>query len=443
MATMIETRKFIKSDANKNNNKFWYIEIYDDNTVITRYGRVGDKGQSKTKSFDCSISARNFYDAKIREKQKSRNGEIPYRPLDVIDSSVSVVPSSAPVGAKNLSKIAQDQIETNNPLTKKLIEYFTKVNAHNIEVATGGQITYNYNQGQFQTPLGLVGQKSIDEANNILVEIGDLVSAGTYSRKLVDLTNDYLMLVPQNIGRKKLDVEDFWESLAKVQAQKAIVDSLQASLVTALNNPDDSGQTEDNEPKLFSVQLFLIEDDYEIKTIQDFYRRGLKKSHVSSHLDVKRVYRVKINTVHEAFAVDGGKMDNQWILWHGTRASNCLSILRGGLVIPPSSSAHCTGRMFGDGVYASDISTKALNYAYGYWGGKKKDDNCFMFLLTMAMGNYYTPSSYGYTYRKAKPGYDSTFAKAGTGGVINNEMIVYRTSQVDITHLVEFTPGGK
>jgi poly [ADP-ribose] polymerase len=82
-----------------------------------------------------------------------------------------------------------------------------------------------------------------------------------------------------------------------------------------------------------------------------------------------------------------------------------------------------------------------LNYAAGYWGGTR-DNNCFMFLLKMAMGEYYTPRS-SFSGDKAPKGYDSTFAKANQSGVYNNEMIVYRTSQVDLNYLVEFSPHGK
>ena len=40
-----------------------------------------------------------------------------------------------------------------------------------------------------------------------------------------------------------------------------------------------------------------------------------------------------------------------------------------------------------------------------------------------------------------KRGYDSTFAKAGESGVMNNEMIVYQTCQINPRFLVEFAPG--
>jgi poly [ADP-ribose] polymerase len=157
-------------------------------------------------------------------------------------------------------------------------------------------------------------------------------------------------------------------------------------------------------------------------------------------LDVKTVYSVDINTVSQAFKNDGAKMDNIWELWHGSATSNLLSILKGGLVIPPASSSHCTGRMFGNGVYASNISTKALGYAYGYWNGNR-DSNCFMFLLDMAMGNYHVPARYGSHF--PVHGSDSTFAKPGKSGIQNEEMIAYRTSQINLNYLVEFSPNGR
>lgn len=92
--------------------------------------------------------------------------------------------------------------------------------------------------------------------------------------------------------------------------------------------------------------------------------------------------------------------------------------------------------MFGNGVYFSDQSTKSLNYASGYWDGKAKDNNCFMFLSDVAMGKEFTPSSS--SHNLPKPGYDSTYAVGGKSGVMNNEMIVYSLNQINLTYLVEF-----
>ena len=59
-----------------------------------------------------------------------------------------------------------------------------------------------------------------------------------------------------------------------------------------------------------------------------------------------------------------------------------------------------------------------------------------MFLSDVAMGKYYVPS--GPSSNLPKKGYDSTFAKAHKSGVMNNEMIVYKLNQCNLTYLVEF-----
>jgi poly [ADP-ribose] polymerase len=141
-----------------------------------------------------------------------------------------------------------------------------------------------------------------------------------------------------------------------------------------------------------------------------------------------------------AFRAHGLKVGNVKELWHGTRIGNLLSIMKGGFVIPPSNSSHCTGRMFGNGVYFSDQSTKSLNYAMGYAPGQRGgvSYDCFMFVNDVAMGKEYIPSGPSSSLDATKLGYDSTFAMANRSGVMNNEMIVYATHQINPVYLVEF-----
>ena len=211
--------------------------------------------------------------------------------------------------------------------------------------------------------------------------------------------------------------------------------SLQNVLAAPAN--DDAPKAEE---KLFDVKLRRVEDGDTLDRIHRKYRETQQDKHACAHLDVKAVYAVEIAAMQQAFEAHGRPLGFVNELWHGTKIANLLSILRSGLRVSPPASAHVTGKMWGNGVYASDQSTKALNYAYGYWSGQRSD-NCFMLLLDMAMGKTYVPSSY--TEKLPRPGYDSTFAKAGVSGVINNEMIVYRNEQVNIKYLVEFSPQGK
>jgi poly [ADP-ribose] polymerase 2/3/4 len=429
MADLIKETKFILSNIGNNNNKFWYIELYDDASIITRNGRVGQTGQTHPKRYGSMYAAQSFYDSKIREKESKG-----YRPLNVIGVQNGEQVNIQPIS--NLQQIAKQQIRTNNTLVGKLIEYFTKVNAHNICSATGGQITFNNSTGLFSTPLGIVTQANINEAIRLLIKIGDKVAASEYDYEMEGLTNDYMMLVPQNVGMQRVNVASFWESLSAVQQQKQIVDSLQASLVQTAQAPvQDKGDTE----KVFDVQLDLVTDPKTIEMVKRLYNGSKNNKHNCSHLRVKKVYAVQIATDQTAFENKGKSIGNVKQLWHGTRASNVLSILKQGLVIPPSSSDHCTGRAFGDGLYFSDQSTKSLNYSHGYWDGGSTDNNCFMFLAAVALGKSYIPTANeSWSKRYPVTGYDSTFAKAGTR-FLNNEIIVYNTFQASLKYLIEFT----
>jgi poly [ADP-ribose] polymerase len=438
----IEKVNLIKSDVNKNNNKFWRGTLFENGDVFCEWGRVGDTGQSKL----FSNAGKSFLDKKVREKtSEGRNGEIAYRKIDLIDSQV-VTNVTSYTKSSEIQKIAKEQIKSNNPIVIELIERLARENAHNIMTSTGGKITYNDTTGLFATPLGIITQDIIDKANNVLIEIGDLVSKKEYNSKLSNLTNDYLMLVPSDIGRGKLDIVNFWHDLSKVQQQKQIVDSLQASFVTAISTKDTKTSDTVVSPKIFDCQLHLIEDGKEIDRIRKFYRKTRQTVHRSSDLDVKRAYTVEINFIKDAFDKVGAKMKNIWELWHGTKTSSVLSILKSGLVMPSKSSSNVTGRMFSgypgkEGLYFSDQSTKSLNYSSGgTWGGVKTN-NCMMFLADVAMGDYFVPDGPRNDLPMTK--YHSTFAKGGYSGVQNNEMIVYDCAQANLTRLVEFSLGGK
>jgi poly [ADP-ribose] polymerase len=426
MSKVIREARYIKASVQNNNNKFWYISEFDDATCLVHYGRVGGDGAKLVHNFSSQVQATHFFDNKCREKQGDRKG---YRKLDVIDSTGP----SETLGKQRLAKVAAEQIQADCPQTKNLIQYLTQVNAHNILAST--TMKFDVDQGLFRTPCGIVTSHSINQARGLLTQIGQYVAKKDFHNPQYQaILNDYLMLIPQKVGRK-LDPAALYPDQKAVQQQNDILDSLEASLQSVLAKPQNQDEEEPELPKLFDVKLHLVDETKEIQRIRKKYQSTLQSIHACAHLDVKKVYAVEIATMQEAWRKSGHPVGNMVELWHGTKASNLLSILKCGLIIPPSNASYCTGRMFGNGIYFSDQSTKSLNYAYGYWSGRT-DNNCFMFLADVTMGKHYVPKGPGEAL--PKPGYDSTYAKAGVSGVINNEMIVYKTYQVNLRFLVEF-----
>jgi len=125
--------------------------------------------------------------------------------------------------------------------------------------------------------------------------------------------------------------------------------------------------------------------------------------------------------------------------WHGTRRANMIGITTKGFLIRPSGVVHA-GSAYGDGIYWATNSTKSINYCDvrgSYWA-QGTNKTAYLFLADVAFGNskLATGSSF-YTKKNIEP-YHSVWAKAGKGGVINDELITYTPTGVGQQHRIRY-----
>jgi poly [ADP-ribose] polymerase len=439
MATVVEHRKFSCTKLGNNNNKYWNVTLYDNGDVMSEWGRQGKTKQSKT----WQGAGKSFMLKKIAEKNKKG-----YHENQVVEGTGEIKTSAKAATDSELKDIATKQIKSKNPVVAKLVQFLVDVNAHAIHKATGGKITYDTSSATFKTTQGVVVPSQVTRARDLLAQMVDYVKKGDYDY-IEDELNEYLSLIPRDFGMQRMTPEDILPDIAAIAAENDILDSLDtayAGVQTATKKTTKKKTTKKAAPKLFDVEMEIVTDKKIISMIKHKYQSTRKSMHTSNNLSVQTVYSVNIKTMKDRFDKTGAKMKNIWQLWHGTKASNLLSILKGGLIIPSSSASHCTGRMYGDGVYFSDISTKALNYATNFWGGGGRTDRTFMFLADVAMGDYHIAQSSWDNYPKR--GTDSTWAKGRdkggvNSGVINDEMIVYKLDQCNLVYLVEFVPRSQ
>jgi poly [ADP-ribose] polymerase len=442
----IEKRTFVCSDAVNNNNKFWEYSYDTDTEMCTViYGRVG-----KTRNEDDpKPMTRSELDKVIRTKLKGSGKEgtpsykPPYREIAILAESVPTAPTGPSLAKEVVREAAKKQLGGGNSELSKLIERLVEANRHELVKASGGQMDIDLKTGIISTPIGVITKDTIKQARSALDNLAPFVSAKTFDDKgFISNLNTYLMLVPQTVGHARGWHKSFFSTHNTLTRQNTLLDQLDASAdlaearVTAAKDTAVQTTLADT-PNIFNADLKVVSDAALIKKIETMFFESINQKHESRNMKPVRFYEVNMPDRKAAFDTDGAKLPNIQMLWHGTRIFNVLSILKSGLFCPPKSgSFHVTGRMFGDGIYGSDQSTKALNYARGYWDGGPRDKNCFMFLVDFAMGKHYTP--HGSYETLPKSGYDSTFAEASKSGVMNNEMIVYRNSQVNIRYLVEF-----
>lgn len=428
MSNVVDEKKYSLTNLGNNNNKFWNVTLYDDGTVTSVWGRQGKTSQSKT----WHGVGRSWMEKKIREKEKKG-----YRENLTVEGSGTVTAKT--VANANLKDIARKQIKHTNPLVANLIDYFVKVNAHNIMSATGGKIQFDTSSATFKTTQGIVIPEQIDRARVLLSDLSDMVAVQNWcDPDFEEALNEYLSLIPRDFGMKRMSPEDILPDENECMKENDLLDGLAASFAGVVAPKKKTAAKKKTAPKVFEMDLFKVVDKKVIAKISKFFEKSKKRGHHGVYdMHVKDVYAMKITTMKIAFDGVSGKLGNVMQLWHGTKASNLLSIFRQGLVIPPSSSPHCTGRMYGNGVYFSSISTKALNYATNFWGGSGSTDRTFMFLADVAMGKPYMAGS-GWGSHYPMSGTNSTWAKGGSSGVINDEMIVYKLNQANLVYLVEF-----
>lgn len=415
-------------DPIANSNKVWIGKVFSDGTFTSEWGRVLDGGQlaTKSKKFDSRWEAENELDKKYQEKL--RKG---YEVTKVIDGETVIAQP-----AQNLAEIAAEQISgAEDKTTLELIKYIAEVNIHNITSSTS--IKFNSSNATFTTPLGVLSPEAIREARGILGEISGFNSDKFYYKSLrTKKITDYFRIVPHDFGRKVPDISELLETNRSIQKENDILDALEAALS---NVQTDCG----DKPKLFKCRLTKLphwteEGKNTFRRIRRLFEQTRNSAHITANLKLTRVYEVEIEDMVERFEKVKARIGNvRQDLWHGTKASNLLSILKNGLIIPPASSAHCTGRMFGNGIYTSLQSTKALNYATNMWNRSGKNDmRRFMFLCDAVLGKTFKPQTSSTTF--PVPGSDSTWVEAGSAGVLNHECIVYDISQINLRYLCEF-----
>lgn len=421
---MSDYAMLVMTDTRNNHNKFYELSTLADGSIQARYGRVG-----ATEAF-ATYPAGSF-DRIKRAKIKKGYAE------RVTSSS----PSASPILTVDAAQRVADSLFLGTPV-KPFVTFAQTLlsnNRHAISDATGGKITVNKSSGKVETALGPVTSAQLAEARKLLVTLkGGYLDPNTIER--------YLILIPQRV--KNLRTTD-WINSRWFTAQDDLLDALDAALAST-STDDDSDNTDDAPPPIpFRNKLSLLDSGDEFDAIAARFARSVNTMHTAAAYKLHRVWTIadERRSVYDSVLSD---LKHHRTLWHGTTAGNVLSILRTGLICPPMSAGNyaTSGRMFGDGVYFSDQSTKSLNYAVGAWSRDTGSGNPMMFLADVVMGREYRPTAYSYNNsipREARTGkdekgrpYNSIFVRGGTCGVRNNEMIVWNTDQITLTHLCEF-----
>ncbi|PIK56119.1 putative poly(ADP-ribose) polymerase pme-5 isoform X2 [Apostichopus japonicus] len=146
----------------------------------------------------------------------------------------------------------------------------------------------------------------------------------------------------------------------------------------------------------------LEEDSPEAQIILQQIEQTREKTPIT----IEAIYRLAREG--EEDALNKLKVGNHQLLWHGTKSSNLISILKRGLLTQPIESAGFTGNLFGQGIYTSSMVCKSMNYCSNFY---ERAPSKFLLLCEVAVGKSQTDvSEVGF-----KKGFDSTLGEGQQG----------------------------
>lgn len=439
---MIESIMLCRFSLKQNSNKFYEIKLLENGTVKCRYGRVGQNGLTVEYS-----GGKRKYDSIVREKTSSKKG---YKPVDLeifSDAEGRFISSDARHG--NVAEVALSQINCLDDFSKKLIQNLSKENIHNIIEST--DVVYDDETGSFKTPLGVITLNSINRSFDILAEIKNRLSPYNFNIKSIpndelsiidELNAEYFILVPTKI-KDTTNRDLLIYSERNIEAQSDICDMLfeTVKLTDDLKNKQkeiaELNKEQKNYKKVFDVTISKLEDKKEFDRINKYFERTKNNVHgrTLGGSKITNIFNISLAAQQEPFKESAAKLGNVEELFHGTKIANILSILSKGLLLPGQTPGAITASMFGKGLYFANQSTKSAQYCDGmrYGGGRSRRFN-YMFLAQVVMGKSYVPS---YCEKRIPEGYNSFHAKSGVSGVMNDEIIVFNSAQVRLTHILE------
>ncbi|KAJ4350033.1 uncharacterized protein N0V89_008654 [Didymosphaeria variabile] len=371
-----------KTDASANNNKFYRVQLLwnsstNDFKTWTRWGRVGDRGQSKTLGTGSYNDAFSNFNKKFKEKSKlswddrgaePKKGayayvERSYEP-DTEDEEVEEVTTNG--YGRHSRSVSPAKSNLAVPVQSLMQLIF------NQQYMYEAMSDLNYDAEKM--PLGKLSKATINRGFQTLTALATLLKDGLSSRlEVEDLSNRYYSFIPHNFGRSRPPVIgdsgtlkreiDLLDSLGDM---KAAADLMKKDLDSA-----EKVHTLDRQFQSLGLEEMSVIDPYsnEYQELANYLVNTRGATHGIAY-QVENIFRIERQGELDRFQQSEFakiKSDRR-LLWHGSRATNFGGILSQGLRIAPPE-APVSGYMFGKGIYLADMSSKSANYCCSHNSG--------------------------------------------------------------------------
>ncbi|KAI0641208.1 poly polymerase catalytic domain-containing protein [Trametes meyenii] len=413
-----------QTDLGKNANKFYVLQLLhpignSGNCVLfTRWGRVGENGQSQKKGpwppatavneFKKQFKAKAGVDWEARVGMAPKKGKYVWleRSYDDEDDSAGANGDSGS-GKKGESSSQEEEKIPDSTLPSEIQTLCRLIFNSSLLDAHLSSMNYDANK----LPLGKLAKSTILNGFAALKTLSEVIaqpdgdsakSFGGFRPAVQELTGRYYSIIPHVFGRERPIVIDNIERLKKeLELVDALGDMEVASKLIASSIPKDANGHPVNplDAHFRSLQLSKMDpvahSSAEFSALQAYTRDTHGATHRHYGVEVLHAFRVERESETEAWMKAGfGSLPDgdRMLLWHGSRTTNFAGILKQGLRIAPPE-APVTGYMFGKGVYFADMMSKSANYCHAYLS----DNTGLLLLCEVAARPFYEQHQANYT----------------------------------------------
>ncbi|KAI1647831.1 PARP-domain-containing protein [Daldinia loculata] len=368
-----------QANSTANNNKFYRVQllrsIKDRFICWTRWGRVGEHGQSKAVGDGTLDSALREFNNKFKSKtglswvnrgEHPRSGKYAFIEKSYEPDSEDEDDTKDTKGGT--IKIEDDE-EPESKLSKPVQELMQLIFNQQYFAATMRDLNYD----AVKLPLGKLSKTTISRGFQALKDLSALIQnpalatsqhQTNYISATEQLSNLYFTLIPHAFGRNKPPViRDTTLLKREIELLESLSDMKDASLLMKNEQKEEINKLDQQFQSLGMNEMTpLDQESPEFTQLVDYLVDTRGATH-SANYQVSQIFRVersgekdRLEAVHETY-------QDRRLLWHGSRCTNFGGILSQGLRIAPPE-APVTGYMFGKGIYLADMSSKSANYCY-------------------------------------------------------------------------------
>jgi poly [ADP-ribose] polymerase len=355
--------KFVgnKTDLQSNTNKFVNVKLYNRSNEIyficKRTGRVGGNGLLNVTAYINKKNAITKFKELFQEYFGYQWGSQP--PDDIGNFYIVIEETHETSGNPEITSDEEDmkEIEEIRFLLDTIfdigLDYLLK--------------TYNFDKRK--VPLGLISEKNISNAFDILNQISQLELEDD-NPKLIKLCSLYFSLVPTISKSLKI-----FRSIDELQSQFELLTDLRY-----LRSLDLSNNILENY-RLLNSQISIVKDPDVIRKLKSYYYTNQRHSFAAKY-EIINIYQVEKNSPTSSEKWE--TISNKQMLWHGTKTQNVASILKSGFLINPIGIP-INGKMFGNGIYFANVTSKSMQYIV-----PDERNTGYLFLCEVALGNSLT-----------------------------------------------------